>query len=90
MENIQELFKYTLKLLEQMSIRHEYRSFPSGAIMLDVWHNDRFYVFQFEDYIGFSEIDSENIGFDTNPDEKFHNANDYKEKLNSILNSKRC
>jgi hypothetical protein len=89
MENIQKLFQYTIELLKLKSIRHEYTKFPSGAIMLDVWHNNKFYVIQFDvdDYIGFSEVNDDNIGFDTIPDEKFYDEIEYKNKLNSILES---
>lgn len=90
MENIQNLFQYTIELLKGMSIRHEYTNFESGAIMLDVWHNNKFYVIQFdaEDFVGFSEVNDDNIGFDTTPDEKFYDEIEYKNKLNSILVSR--
>ncbi len=85
MEDIQKLFRHTIELLKRMSIKHEHTSFPSGAIMLDIWHNNKFYVIQFDDYIGFSEVNSDNLGFDTIPDEKFNNEVMYKNKLASIL-----
>ncbi len=87
MKNIQKLFQYTIELLKQMAVRHEYTSFPSGSIMLDVWHNDKFYVIQFvlDNYIGFSEVSDGNIGFDAIPEEVFYNDIEYKIKLNSIL-----
>ena len=90
MENIQRIFQYTIELLEQMSVKHEYKHFSSGAIMLDIWYNDKFYVVQFEDYIGVSEVSSDNMGFDTNPDEKFYDEIEYKNKLNSILTRESC
>jgi hypothetical protein len=67
-----------------MAVKHEYMRFASGAIMLDVWVNGRFYAIQFEDFVGISEI-NENVGFATNPDEKFYSEKEYKERLNSIL-----
>ena len=33
MDNIQQLFQYTIDLLSKFSIKHESHSFPSGAIM---------------------------------------------------------
>ena len=55
--------------------------------MLDIWYNNKFYVIQFDtgDYIGFSELNDENISFDTSPDEKFYDENKYKNKLKGIL-----
>jgi hypothetical protein len=86
MNNIKIIFQYTIEILKQMDIRHEFYSFSSGAIMLDIWHNDKFYVMQFEDYIGVSEVNDTNISFDNIPDEKFYNEIEYKNKLKSIIN----
>jgi hypothetical protein len=87
MENIQRLFQYTIELLKSLAIRHEYTNFDSGAVMLDVWYNKKFYVIQFDvdGYIGFSEVNDDNIGFDTIPDEKFYDEIKYKNKLKSIF-----
>jgi hypothetical protein len=86
MENIQTLFYYTIDLLKPMSIKHDYTNFDSGAIMLDIWHENKFYVIQFvDDYIGFSEVNDDNIGFDTIPDEKFYDEIKYKNKLKSTF-----
>ena len=89
MDTIQNLFQYTIELLEQMSTRYKYTSFPSGAIMLDIWHKEKFYVVQFEEFIGISEINTDNVGFDTIPDEKFYSEVEYKKRINGILNQKR-
>ncbi len=87
MENSQKLFQYTIELLKSMAIRHEYTNFDSGAIMLDVWYKNKFYVIQFDvdNCVGFSEINNDNIGFDTNPDEKFYDEVKYKNKLKSTF-----
>lgn len=59
--------------------------FSSGSIMLDVWNNKKFYVFQFEpDRIGFSEVE-ENVGFDTIPDKKLLNSDMLRLVLTSIV-----
>jgi hypothetical protein len=54
--------------------------------MLDIWHKDSFFVIQFEDYVGVSEITEENPGFSTVPDEIFHSEEEYKNRLKDILN----
>lgn len=87
MKDFENIFQQTVELLKQMSIRHEYTRFSSGAIMLDVWLKGKFYVFQFErDYIGLSEI-NENVGFDTVPDKKFTNQSSYLKELKCLLKS---
>lgn len=86
MKNSIELFQYTKSLLEDMSIRHEIHSFPSRAVMVDVWDKGKFYVFQFETgFIGFSEIDDQNPGFDMVPDEKFYDNSLYVVKLRELF-----
>ena len=52
---------------------------------LPAWHKEKFFVIQFEDFIGVSEISNDNISFDTNPDERFFDASLYKQKLENIF-----
>jgi len=84
-DDIKILFKYTINHLNQLSIKHEFTEFPSGTIMLDIWHKEKFFVIQFEDFIGVSEISNDNISFDTNPDERFFDGFHYKQKLESLF-----
>lgn len=56
MENIKEIFQQTIELLNSRFIRHQYMSFPSGAIMLDIWYEGKFYVIQFQDYVGYLKL----------------------------------
>lgn len=84
MEN-NKLFQDTIDLLNQLYIKYEFTVFSSGAIMLDIWHKDKFYVIQFENFIGVSEITDDNISFDTTPDEKFFTESQYIEKLKSLF-----
>lgn len=87
MENIDLLFQYTILQLRSMSIKHDWMKFDSGAIMLDVWHKNQFYVIQFDPdgYIGFSEVNDDNISFGNVPDERIFDESLYREKLHSIL-----
>jgi hypothetical protein len=74
------------KMLDEASIKYEAQTFPSGAIMLDIWHRDRFYVLQFKDkLLGWSEITDENPGFDTIPDNKFYDANAFVDSIALLL-----
>jgi hypothetical protein len=75
-----------VELLTRLSVKHTVHEFPSGAIMLDIWYQDYFYVLQFEDrFVGFSEITDENPGFDTIPDEKFYHEPALLAKIQSVL-----
>ncbi len=85
MENYLIMFNNTIEFLKKNNIKYEYRRFSSGSIMLDVWNNKKFYVFQFEpDRIGFSEVD-ENVGFDTIPDKILLNSDMLRLVLTSIV-----
>jgi hypothetical protein len=74
------------KMLDQAYIKYEAQTFPPGAIMLDIWYRDRFYVLQFEDkLLGWSEITAENPGFDTIADKIFYDANAFVDSIALLL-----
>jgi hypothetical protein len=51
----QEIYRELIDDLHGKNIKHEGHEFDSGARMLDVWYNDSFYVWQFEEeMVGFS------------------------------------
>lgn len=86
MKDFYSLYEWTIDLLAKKSIRYSVYNLPSGIIIIDVWHNRDFYVLQFEGhFIGFSKIDDENLGFDTNPDKKIYEESEYKQCLNDLL-----
>ncbi|MBX2921172.1 MAG: hypothetical protein KF746_03190 [Chitinophagaceae bacterium] len=86
---MKETYSYTIELLTRLNIKYKIHTFASEIKMVDVWYNDKFYVLQFEnDFIGFSEVNSDNVGFDTKPDEKFYDIEMFKQKLLSILRDK--
>ena len=86
MADMEVLYNQTIDLLEKQSIKYESDHFPSGAIMLDVWYETKFYVLQFQDnFVGVSEVNDENPGFDTIPDEKFYEEIEYMEKLRTLF-----
>lgn len=85
MEDYLLMFDNTIEFLKKNNVKYEYMKFSSGSIMLDVWNNKKFYVFQFEpDQIGFSEVD-ENVGFDTLPDQILLNSDMLRLVLTSIV-----
>lgn len=88
MVDIEFLYNQTINLLDKQSIKHEGNRFPSGAIMLDIWYDNKFYVLQFqENFVGVSEVNDENPGFDTIPDEKFYEEIEYMEKLRTLFHN---
>ena len=86
MENILTIYNSTINVLNGLSIKYMPYNFSSGAIMLDIWYNNNFYVLQFEDdFVGFSEVVDSNVAFDNIPDEKFYEARIFKEKLETVF-----
>ncbi|MGJ1436168.1 hypothetical protein [Sphingobacterium siyangense] len=85
MEDYLIMFNNTIEFLKKNNLKYEYMKFSSGSIMLDVWFNKKFYVFQFEpNQIGFSEVD-ENVGFDAIPDKIILNSDILRLVLTSLV-----
>ena len=85
----QKIYRYLIDELKTRKIKHEGHEFASGAIMLDIWHNDSFYVLQIEqEFVGFSQINDDNPGFTTVPDLKFFSLTELMKKLQSVLDKK--
>ncbi len=85
MEDYLMMFNNTIEFLKKNNLKYEYMKFSSGSIMLDVWFNKKFYVFQFEpNQIGFSEVD-ENVGFDAIPDKIILNSDMLRLVLTNLV-----
>jgi hypothetical protein len=82
----EKVYEKLINKLSELGIKTESHKFESGAIMVDIWLNNNFYVVSIEkEFIGFDQIDEES-GITTIPDHKFFNINDFEKKLKSILN----
>ncbi|MBN8822774.1 MULTISPECIES: hypothetical protein [unclassified Spirosoma] len=70
-------YQYIIDELNKRSIKHDIHNFNSGARIIDIWYNARFYVIQIDlEAIGFSEVTEANPGFDNSPDELFYTSED--------------
>ncbi|NQX43438.1 hypothetical protein SAMN05421820_11775 [Pedobacter steynii] len=84
--NSQEAFNKLITELNQRAIKYLIHEFNSGAIMIDIWHKDLFYVVQIEkDFAGLSLIDEIGSGFDTMPDAKFFTVDDFLFGLRNVI-----
>ena len=71
--------------LDFAKVRYEIHNFDSGAIMIDIWINERFYVVQiFGDEIGMSLV-TENTGFDNIPDKSFKDPNEFYKEFEKVF-----
>jgi len=82
----QEGYEKLVAVLDQKAIKYLVHGFSSGAKMIDVWHKDSFYVFQIErNFAGISLIDESGNRFDTNPDMKFFELEEFLLKLGTLF-----
>jgi uncharacterized protein (UPF0128 family) len=80
------LLPYITDKLEGLHLRHEIHRFDSGAIIVDIWIQDKFHVIQIEDKtIGISLITKDDSPFDTIPDISFSEEPEFKIAFEKIL-----
>ena len=73
--------------LEKEKVKYEVHNFPSGAAMVDVFINDKFYVIQIDgDEIGLS-LNTKDTGlFDIIPDKSFKDPIAFHADFEKIFN----
>ena len=82
---MKELLPYIINTITAAKVRHEVHSFESGAMMVDIWVNNDFYVIQIDgNRVGLSLI-NDNTAFDTIPDHSFSDINSFKKVFENIF-----
>lgn len=82
---MEEVIQYVIPALERCCLKHEIHKFDSGAAMIDIWVNDKFYCIQlFKNYIGLSLV-TEDSGFSTIPDISYTSISEFKLDFEKIL-----
>ena len=72
--------------LDLAKVKYEIHNFDSGAIMVDIFINDRYYVIQiYRDEIGLSLNTEETGFFDMIPDQSFKDPNGFKTAFEKIF-----
>lgn len=83
---MKKLLPYIVDRIEKSKVKYEVHSFDSGAVMIDIWIDNNFYVIQIDgDTIGISLVTEETTPFDIIPDKSFKDESAFKETLDSIL-----
>jgi hypothetical protein len=81
-----KLLPYITHKVELAGFKYELHTFNSGALMVDIWAEERFYVLHIEqDVIGISLITEETIGFDNIPDCIFRDTESVKKEFEKIF-----
>ncbi|MCW2260155.1 MULTISPECIES: hypothetical protein [Sphingobacterium] len=85
MKNTLNLLEKVISFLLENKIKHNHTKFSSGIVILDVWYNEKFYVFHFEsNHIGISEVDN-NVAFDSKADKIIEDEKLFENELISIF-----
>jgi hypothetical protein len=80
------LLPYINAILKQASVRFEVHTFDSGAVMVDIWAIDGFYVVQIDgNIIGMSKVTKDDSPFETRPDHLFKDELAFKQHFENIL-----
>jgi hypothetical protein len=83
---MKDLLPYIVDKIEKYKFKHEIHSFDSGAVMVDIWIDECFYVIQIDrDTIGLSLVTNETTLFDIIPDNSFVNINEFKKAFENII-----
>ncbi len=84
--NSQQVYQSLIMELDNRTIRYVVHEFASGNKMIDIWHDNLFYVIQIEtNFAGVSLIDDDNPGFDLTPDAKFTTTEEFLSKLKDMI-----
>jgi hypothetical protein len=80
------LLQYIIEKSETVGVKHKVYQFDSGAIMIDIWINNKFYAIEiYRDVIGLSEVTKETTPFDIIPDKSFKDPEEFKTAFELIL-----
>ncbi|WP_207434544.1 hypothetical protein [Sabulibacter ruber] len=77
------------KIIEELKLntkiqKTDVHTFDSGAYMIDIWKDDKFYCIQlFDNKFGLSEVDK--YDFSTIPDFTYETYDEFKFNLNNML-----
>ena len=72
--------------LDLAKVKYEIHNFDSGAIMVDIFINDKFYVIQiYGEEIGLSLNTEETRWFDIIPDKSFKDPNEFMAAFEKIF-----
>lgn len=75
---MKKLLTDIINRIESEKVKYEVHNFDSGAIMVDIFIKDKFYVIQIDDdVIGLSEVTDETGMFDIIPDKSYKDEKEF-------------
>jgi hypothetical protein len=85
---MEKVLEHVSSRLKEEGLRHEIHKFDSGAVMVDIWKDNLFYVVQIDGKrIGLSLV-TEDTGFDTIPDKSYDTLDKFSIDFEKIFQTK--
>lgn len=83
---MKDLLPHIISRLDKSKIKYEIHSFDPGAVMVDIFIADKFYVVQIDgDQIGLSLVTDKTLLFDIIPDKSYKDTNEFKNEFEKIF-----
>jgi len=83
---VTHLLLYIIENVKEYNLKHEIHRFDSGAIMVDIWINDTFYVIQIDkETVGLNLVTKDTTPFDIIPDVSFSDEIQFKKEFAKIF-----
>ena len=84
---MKKLLPDIINRLDSAKVKYEVHNFDSGAVMVDIFIKDKFYVIQiYGDEIGLSLNTEDTMPFDIIPDKSYTDANEFNIDFERIFN----
>ena len=82
---VEQVKEQVISILINANVKYDIENFDSGALMIDVEVEDRFYCLELtKNYMGISEIIGEDSEFSSIPDHSYKNLGEFLEKVRII------
>jgi hypothetical protein len=85
---MKKLLPHIKNRLENSKVKYLINEFHSGAIMVDIWINDKFFVIQIDgDTIGLCEVTEKTGLFDVIPDQSFKDISEFNQEFEKYFSN---
>ena len=81
-----DLLPYIVDRIQEKNVKYEVHKFDSGAVMVDIWIDEKFFVIQIDNNtIGLSLVTKDTTPFDIIPDHIYTDSSKFKADFESIF-----
>lgn len=80
------LLLYIVDTVTEAKVKYKIHSFESGAVMIDIWLDDNFYIVQIDrNIIGLSLVTKDTAPFNIISDQSFRDVSSFKKAFENIF-----